>query len=100
MAFPDRISESNSAFSGSDEHCGNTEHENDFKTHSFVYADCHSSYRGIFAGLMLLIMAMVFIILLFVGVENEYEITKRKRNGTKSFIFFVEFLGCTLPPAS
>lgn len=54
-----------------DEHGGITDHDNDFKTHSFFYADCDSSVRGIFAGLLLLIMTIVFIILLFVGVENE-----------------------------
>lgn len=53
------------------EHCGTTvDHENDFKTNSYVYADCHASFRGIFGGLMLIIMTIVIIILLFVGVGN------------------------------
>lgn len=48
------------------------DHENDFKTSSLVYADCQASFRGIFAGVLLIVITIVFIILLFVGVSNEY----------------------------
>lgn len=47
------------------------DHENDFRTSSYVYADCHSSFRGMFAGLCSLILTIVFVILMFVGVQNE-----------------------------
>lgn len=48
-----------------------TAHDNDFKSNSYVYADCQSSFRGIFAGVLLIIMSVVFIILRFVGVDNQ-----------------------------
>lgn len=50
-----------------------TDHDNDFQANNYVYADCNSSFRGMFAGLMLMIISIVFIILMFVGVQNEYE---------------------------
>lgn len=73
FSIVDQISHSSSSITSRtvNEHCGNIDHDNDVRTHTIVYADCHSSFRGIFCGLILLIMTIVFIILLFVGVGNE-----------------------------
>ncbi|XP_055296864.1 proton channel OtopLc-like isoform X5 [Sitodiplosis mosellana] len=47
-----------------------SEHDKDIETVSHVYADCQSSYHGIFVGLLLAIMTIVFIIVMFVGFQN------------------------------
>lgn len=58
--------------SASSDHCKNlTEHEDQYRSSSFVYADCHASNRGLFAGLLLMILTIVFIILFFVAVNEE-----------------------------
>lgn len=41
-------------------------------TSSYIYADCQSSFHGIFVGLLLAIMTIVFVILMFVGFENRF----------------------------
>lgn len=48
-----------------------SEHDKDIETVSYVYADCQSSFHGIFVGLLLAIMTIVFIILMFVGFQNK-----------------------------
>lgn len=53
----------------SSEQCA--DHENDYRTNVFVYADCQASFRGLFCGLLLVVITIVFTILLFVGVNNE-----------------------------
>lgn len=59
--------------SASSDHCKNlTEHEDQYRSSSFVYADCHASNRGLFAGLLLMILTIVFIILFFVAVNEEW----------------------------
>lgn len=56
----------------SDEHCDNTtEHDNQYKSTNVVFADCHASNRGMFAGLLLVVVTFVFIILFFIAVQNE-----------------------------
>ena len=53
-------------------HCGiTTEHEDNFKSTIVVYADCHASNRGLFAGLILVVVTIVFIILFFIAVNDE-----------------------------
>ncbi|CAO1338469.1 unnamed protein product [Diamesa serratosioi] len=53
------------------DHCGNTvDHDNEYKTSSVIYADCHSANRGLFGGMILMILTIVFIILLFVAVQE------------------------------
>lgn len=55
-----------------DDHCGvTTEHEDNFKSNIVVHADCHASSRGLFAGLILLVVTIVFIILFFIAVQDE-----------------------------
>ncbi|XP_031634148.1 proton channel OtopLc-like [Contarinia nasturtii] len=46
------------------------EHHKDIETNSHVHMNCQSSYHGIFIGLLLAIMTIVFIILMFVGFQN------------------------------
>lgn len=58
--------------SASSDHCKNlTEHDDQYRSSSFIYADCHASNRGLFAGLILMILTIVFIILFFVAVSEE-----------------------------
>lgn len=45
-------------------------HDIGIQKSSYIYADCQSSFRGIFVGLLLVIMTIVFVILLFVGFQN------------------------------
>lgn len=53
------------------DHCGNTvDHDNEYKSNSFIYADCHAANRGLFGGMILMILTIVFIILLFVAVQE------------------------------
>lgn len=53
------------------DHCNNLlEHESQYKSKVVVYADCHAASRGLFAGLILMILTIVFIILLHVA-SNE-----------------------------
>ncbi|KAJ6637815.1 Proton channel OtopLc [Pseudolycoriella hygida] len=55
------------------EHCGTTtEHDYQYKSNSVVYADCNSSNRGLFAGLVALVITIVFIILFHITVSFEY----------------------------
>lgn len=49
-----------------------SDHDKDIESTSYVYADCQSSFRGIFVGLLVAIMTIVFIILMFVGSQNKY----------------------------
>lgn len=49
----------------------NFEHEEEIETVSYVYANCQSSFHGIFLGLLLAIITCVFIILMFVGFQNK-----------------------------
>lgn len=54
------------------DHCAKVaDHEDEFKSSTFVSADCQSSFRGLFAGLLLVVTTIVFIILQFVGVGNK-----------------------------
>lgn len=58
--------------SASEEHCDNTaDHDNQYKSTNVVFADCHASNRGMFAGLLLVVVTFVFIILFFIAVQNE-----------------------------
>lgn len=41
------------------------------RTSTSIQIDCQSSFRGIFAGHVLIILTIVLVILLFVGVENK-----------------------------
>ncbi|XP_059616510.1 proton channel OtopLc-like [Phlebotomus argentipes] len=53
------------------DHCVN--HDINFKSHIVVHADCHSASRGLFAGMILIVMTIVIIILFFVAVnEDDY----------------------------
>lgn len=53
------------------DHCGNTvDHDTEYKTNSVIYADCHAANRGLFGGMILMILTIVFIILLFVAVQE------------------------------
>lgn len=53
------------------EHCKNlVDHDNEYKSNIVVHADCHAASRGLFAGLILMILTIVFIILLHVA-SNE-----------------------------
>lgn len=47
-----------------------SEHDKDIESSYYLYADCRSSLRGIFIGLLFVIMTIVFIILMYVGFEN------------------------------
>lgn len=47
------------------------DHENDYRVSTVVYADCHSSFCGMFAGLLVLTLTFVCIILMFVGVQDK-----------------------------
>lgn len=59
------------AMSEFSEHCRNTtEHENQYKSNLVIHADCHAANRGLFAGLVLMILTIVFIILFFVAVSE------------------------------
>lgn len=50
------------------DHCNNLlEHDNQYKSNIVVHADCHAASRGLFAGLVLMILTIVFIILLHVA---------------------------------
>lgn len=60
------------AMSEFSEHCRNTtEHENQYKSNLVIHADCHAANRGLFAGLVLMILTIVFIILFFVATSEE-----------------------------
>lgn len=60
------------AMSEFSDHCRNTtEHENQYKSNLVIHADCHAANRGLFAGLVLMILTIVFIILFFVAVSEE-----------------------------
>lgn len=66
------------------EHCGTTtEHENDYKSHMVVNANCHASMRGMFLGLALIVITAVFIILFHVATNNEYVILNIPKYLTK-----------------
>lgn len=53
------------------DHCGNiVDHDNEYKSNSVIYADCHAANRGLFGGMILMILTIVFIILLFVAVQE------------------------------
>ena len=53
------------------EHCNNiVEHEVEYKSNITVYADCHASSRGLFCGMILLILKIVFVILLHIAASN------------------------------
>lgn len=57
----------------SEDHCGGTtaEHDGQYKSHLVMYADCHASNRGLFAGLVLIVVTIVFIILFFIATSDE-----------------------------
>lgn len=62
----------NSTPSETSDHCKTlVTHENDYKSSIVVYADCHASSRGLFAGMILMILKIVFIILLHVAARNK-----------------------------
>lgn len=62
----------NSISSNINDHCGTTtEHDNQYKSNLVVYADCHASNRGLFAGLVLIVATIVFIILFFIAANDE-----------------------------
>lgn len=46
------------------------EHDDQYKNNIVVYADCHASSRGLFGGMVLMILTIVFIILLHVAVNE------------------------------
>jgi hypothetical protein len=53
------------------EHCKNlVDHDNEYKSNIVVHADCHAASRGLFAGLILMILTIVFIILLHVAANE------------------------------
>lgn len=54
------------------EHCGNTtsDHDTQYKSTLVIYADCHASSRGLFAGLLLVVLTLVFIILFHVAANE------------------------------
>ncbi|CRK99967.1 CLUMA_CG013262, isoform A [Clunio marinus] len=53
------------------DHCRNLmEHDNQYKTNVVVYADCHAASRGLFGGMILMIMTIVFIILLHIAANE------------------------------
>lgn len=53
-------------------HCDNlVEHEDSYKTSYIITADCHASFRGLFAGLILLVATIVVIIIFHVAVNDE-----------------------------
>ncbi|XP_070501708.1 proton channel OtopLc-like isoform X2 [Chironomus tepperi] len=55
----------------SDHHNPLIYHESsDYKSSLVIYADCHAASRGLFAGMILMILKIVFIILLHVAVHN------------------------------
>lgn len=45
-------------------------HDYDFKSNIVVYADCHKASRGLFAGMLLLILKIVFVIMLHIAANN------------------------------
>ena len=55
------------------EHCNQTvDHDSaHYKSNLVVSADCHASSRGLFAGLILIVLTIVFIILFFIAVNEE-----------------------------
>lgn len=54
------------------EHCRNTvDHENEYRSNLVIHADCHASNRGLFAGMVLIVLTIVFIILFFIAVSEE-----------------------------
>lgn len=53
------------------EHCKNlVDHDNEYKSNIVVHADCHAASRGLFGGLILMILTIVFIILLHVAANE------------------------------
>lgn len=54
----------------SERHEKNSDHDREIETVSYVYADCQGSFHGVFSGLLLAILTIVFIILMFVGFQN------------------------------
>lgn len=56
----------------SSEHCKEAgDHDSQFKSTVIIHADCHKSNRGLFLGLLLMILTITFIILLFVAIADE-----------------------------
>lgn len=63
--------------SAASEHCHGHDHVGtDYKSNIIVYADCHKASRGLFAGMVLMILKIVFIILLHVAAANPYVTTQ------------------------
>jgi hypothetical protein len=59
------------ATSSESDHCDHLmEHENQFKSNIVVYADCHAANRGLFGGMILMIMTIVFVILFHIAVHE------------------------------
>ena len=48
-----------------------SEHDGHFNNNLIVYADCHAANKGLFSGLILLVLTIVFVILFFVAASNE-----------------------------
>lgn len=48
------------------------EHDDQYKNNIVVYADCHAASRGLFGGMVLMILTIVFVILLHVAVNEPY----------------------------
>lgn len=68
------------------DHCGNTvDHDSEYKTNLVIYADCHAANRGLFGGMILMILTIVFIILLFVAVQEPYVLIKPMLHVKPSF---------------
>lgn len=59
--------------SAQSEHCDpSADHEVQIKSNNEIHADCNASSRGLFAGLILVVLTIVFIILFFVAVTDEW----------------------------
>ncbi|XP_055685215.1 proton channel OtopLc-like isoform X2 [Lutzomyia longipalpis] len=53
------------------EHCAEIDHEMSFKSNIIVHADCHAASRGLFGGMVLIVLTIAVIILFFVAVTND-----------------------------
>lgn len=65
------VNEHHRPTSSESDHCDHMhEHENHFKSNIIVYADCHAANRGLFGGMVLMILTIVFVILFHVAVHE------------------------------
>lgn len=71
--FKGHVGEGRPQSVASDEHCDATtaQHEQlEFRSNMVMVADCHASNRGMFAGLLLMVATIVFVILFFIATGD------------------------------